>query len=128
MVQLYTFPKNEHLCGEKRIGHLFQLGKSFIVYPLRVVYQIDSTNSQNSNLIMVSVPKKRFKRAVERNKLKRLMRESYRLNKEILLQVNNDSCYLKISFNYISNEIVSFELMNTKMKQILSKLQSINNK
>jgi ribonuclease P protein component len=72
MTNTATFLKKEHLCGEIRINKLFSNGKAFIVYPLRVVYSVEQNSTDVPVKVLVSVPKKRFKRAVKRNRLKRL--------------------------------------------------------
>ncbi len=76
----YTFPKRERLCSIKSIDSLFSGGESFIAYPLRVVYRIETENdeTQRSASLLISVSKKKFKRAVKRNRVKRLIREAYR--------------------------------------------------
>lgn len=121
-----SFGKAEHLCGEKRITRLFTQGQAFIVYPLRVVYIFGEKRGDAPVLAMVSVPKKRFKRAVKRNRLKRLMRESYRLNKsEICEKVSEKNLQLQLSFNYVSNDEVDFETMEKKMKVALQKMSEL---
>lgn len=122
----FTFSKKEHLCGEKRSTRLFTQGKAFIVHPLRVVYIVNEQVETEPALVMVSVPKKRFKRAVKRNRLKRLMREAYRLNKTIFVDAlkEHHRC-MHVSFNYISNDEVDFETMQKKMKLALFKLTEL---
>jgi ribonuclease P protein component len=118
-----SFPKETHLCGEKRIARLFTKGEAFIAYPLRVVYIVEQKKDQEFASIMVSVPKKRFKRAVKRNRLKRLMREAYRLNKHLLVEkLNEKNVQIHLAFNYISDEELDFGTIEKKMKQALQKL------
>jgi ribonuclease P protein component len=118
-----TLPKKEHLCGEIRITRLFTEGKAFIVYPLRVVYRIDENSDSEPVRMMVSVPKKRFKRAVKRNRIKRLMREAYRLNKAALWDIiQQKKLNLQIAFNYVSDEIVDYVLIEEKMKIALKRI------
>jgi len=74
--------------------------------------------------IMISVPKKRFKRAVKRNKVKRQIREGYRKNKQELLNVLNEKEHgLAIAFIYLSNEILATNLIEDTIKQILERLK-----
>jgi len=80
----YGLPKKERVSSKKGIDLLFTQGDSFIVYPLRVVYierDCEKMSDESVVSIMVSVSKKKFKRAVKRNRIKRLVKESYRLNK-----------------------------------------------
>jgi ribonuclease P protein component len=129
MLHQFSFSKKEHLCGETRINKLYTEGKAFIAYPLRVVYLFVETEDEVSK-IMVNVPKKRFKRAVKRNRLKRLMREAYRLNKTQLINIlseNNLNIY--ISFNYVSDEESDFATIEQKIKVALLKItEKINSK
>ena len=123
MNQSNTFPKSEHLCGEKRITELFTQGEAFMAYPLRVVYILRPKTDVEAVSVMVSVPKKRFKRAVKRNRIKRLMREAYRLNKQALTElVLEKGKQIHIAFNYVSNDELDFETIEKKMKQALYKL------
>lgn len=123
MQQPFSFPKSEHLCGEKRITELFTQGDAFIAFPMRVVYLLQPKTESEAVSVMVSVPKKRFKRAVKRNKLKRLMREAYRLNKQIIADLMElKQMQIHIAFNYVSNDELDFVTIEKKMKQALQKL------
>jgi ribonuclease P protein component len=118
-----AFPKSEHLCGEKRITRLFTQGEAFIAYPLRVVYIISPAKDTEAASIMVSVPKKRFKRAVKRNLLKRRMREAYRLNKqELTALLTEKELQIHVAFNYVSDDIMEFAQLEKKMKVALQRL------
>ena len=82
-----SFPRRERLKSKKRIARLFEQGKSGFVYPVRYVLLDDSAEESvagkdRSLSVLISVPKRHHKRAVERNLLKRRMREAYRLNKQ----------------------------------------------
>ncbi len=83
----YTFPKEEHLCRKKLIEELFsKQSSSFGVYPLRLVWVPSVAPTTAPPQVLISVSKRTFKRAVDRNRLKRLIREAYRLNKYRLLE------------------------------------------
>jgi ribonuclease P protein component len=86
----HTFPKEEHLCRKKLIEELFgKQSSSFGVYPLRLVYTKTAAPTTAPPQVLVSVSKRSFKRAVDRNRLKRLIREAYRLNKYRLTEQPN---------------------------------------
>ena len=126
-----SFAKSEHLCGDKRVGRLFTQGDAFIAYPLRVVYLIEPKRDAEPASVLVSVPKKRFKRAVKRNRLKRLMREAYRLNKqEMLATLDGKQLQIHIAFNYVSDNVLDFAAIEKKMKvviqRLIDKIESIN--
>lgn len=106
-----TLSKNERICGEKRINVLFTSGESFVSYPLRVVYLVKDEGAIGTEIaMMVSVPKKRFKRAVKRNRIKRLVREAYRLNKTCFVDIEAlRGKSIDVAFMYIKNELPTFE-------------------
>ena len=86
----YTFPKEEHLCRKKLIEELFsKQSSSFGVYPLRIVWIKAATPTSAPPQVLISVSKRTFKRAVDRNRIKRLIREAYRLNKYRLTEQPN---------------------------------------
>ena len=76
-----SFKKEERLCNIKLIEKLYHTGSSFLVYPFRIIWLSSETNSEFPVQVLISVPKKKFKRAVDRNLLKRRIREIYRLHK-----------------------------------------------
>ncbi len=118
-----SFPKAEHLCGEKRIARLYTQGEPFMAFPFRVVFRIEQKKDLVSASVMVSVPKKRFKRAVKRNRLKRLLREAYRLNKHALIDLLEEKqLQIHVAFNYVSDEELDFVTVEKKMKIALQKL------
>lgn len=106
-----TFPKAEKLCRTKSIDKLFSNGKSFISYPLRVVYFTQDEPNIGAQIasILISVSKRKFKRAVKRNRVKRLIREAYRLNKEPYLRLlQKDKKRINLAFIYLKDELPSF--------------------
>ena len=126
MGQIFKFPKSERLVGKYRLEQLFTEGEAFISYPLRVVYFF-AEKDNSSVKTLVNVPKKRFKRAVKRNLLKRRMREAYRLNKESLRTVLEEkNRTLFVGFMYISNDILEYAVIEKKMKEALKKLAEIS--
>jgi len=130
MDHLNSFSKSEHLCGEKRITRLYSEGDAFIAYPLRVVFLIEPKNDIESSSVLVGVPKKRFKRAVKRNRLKRIMREAYRLNKQLIIEkLDEKHLQIHIAFNYVSDEVMDFPAIEKKMKislqRLMDKIESV---
>ncbi len=123
----YILKKNERLSSKIQIDNLFNHGKSFIAYPLRIVYITVEKNEEELNniSILASVSKKKFKRAVKRNRVKRLIRESYRLNKHILYQPMEEiNKNLTIAFIYLDKEIKDYSLIEKKMIEALNTLSS----
>lgn len=121
----FTYPKNEHLKSKTTIGLLFSEGKSVSKYPLRLVYRSAEANQKEKIKIGVSVSKKYFKKAVDRNYFKRVLRETYRLNKHLLCD-NLEHSY-SIMFFYQTKDRLSYQEINTKTVQLFEKfLQQIN--
>ncbi|WP_029906276.1 ribonuclease P protein component [Prevotella sp. 10(H)] len=119
-----TFPKEEKLCSTKAIDKLFSSGQSFIAYPLRVVYTVENEPEVNHQLaaILTSVSKKKFKRAVKRNRVKRLIREAYRLNKhELSALLKEKGKRMDIAFLYLKNELPEY----TEIEKAILKTVSV---
>ena len=115
----FTYPNPEKLKSKTTIDALFSEGKSVSKYPLRLVY-VENTEPNAEVIKMgVSVSKKYFKKAVDRNYFKRLLRETYRLNKAILLE-NNEKKYAFMFF-YQTNDRLSYEEIELKTKQLFQK-------
>jgi ribonuclease P protein component len=121
--QSNKFPKNERLCGEIRIKQLFEAGSTFKVHPLKVVYnRIDGVH-ETSVQVLISVPKKKIKKAVHRNQVKRQIRESYRLNKWALHQKCVDkNVQLDLAFVYLSGTTHPYSEIEEKVKLSLEKI------
>ncbi len=90
MTASFTFKKHERLSYKRHIDELFQEGTSFSISPLRIIYKVNTSLPEAGVKLMISVPKKKFKRAVDRNAIKRLIREAYRLNKHLLYTLINN--------------------------------------
>ena len=120
---LNTLHKTERLDKKKVIDKMFSGGaRSFSVFPLRVVYlPVEELEAPVS--ILVSVSKRRFKRAVKRNRVKRQIREAYRKNKSILLEcLQGREQHLAIAFIYLSDELTATAELEEKMKIALSRI------
>lgn len=134
----YTLGKNERLKSRKLIEQLFKTGKSFSSFPFRVIYLLAATDNgkettdhrQQTTGIQAgfSVSSRNFKRAVDRNRIKRLMREAYRLQKnDLLQQLLPDNKKLTLFFIYTGNEVPDHELVFIKIMKALKQLQKIAN-
>ena len=118
-----TFPKKEKLCGDIRIGKLFSEGKAFIVYPLRIVYQPSEEKTEVPVRVLISVPKKKIRKAVGRNRIKRLIREAYRLNKaEFIASIDEKKWHLNLAITYVSDKEADLSLIQEKIRLALPRI------
>jgi len=113
----FTFPKQEKLKSRKIIKDLFEKGSSFYLYPFKIVFIKNfEAPSQEFPQILFSVSKRNFKRAVKRNRIKRLLREAYRLNKsDLLKKIPAQILPIAIGIMYVSKEELSFEIIQNKL-------------
>ena len=118
----YTFEKKERLCSFYEIDSLIKSGTSIFNYPFKVVFKYSQNELESSSVkILISVPKRNFKRAVHRNYVKRRIREAYRLNKN-LIEVNKNS--LNVLFVYVGKQIADYDFIEAKLKDTLIKLNN----
>lgn len=110
-----TYNKSEKLKSQKDIEKLFSEGKSVSAYPLRMVY----LKNDDKLKVGVSVSKRNFRKAVDRIRIKRLLREGYRLNKNML--ISNKAGGYTFMILYLSKDMPDFKLVNTKTKALLTK-------
>lgn len=115
----FTFNKKEKLKSEKLIAQLFAKGQTVAVYPLRLVYLNTSFDDGAKIKAGVSVSKRHFKKAVDRNRIKRLMREAFRLQKSFIF--NNSSAQYAFMILYIGKDGTDFDALNLKMSQLFDK-------
>lgn len=117
--QRYTFKQYERVTGVHRIDALFNSGKSFVAYPFRVVY-CPAEHNEVALSVLISVPKKKFKGAVRRNRVKRLFREAYRLNKHLLSEAESPlTATYDMAFIYISDKVATFQEVEKGVKKAL---------
>lgn len=122
----FSYPKKERLKNKKAIEGLFSEGQSVSKYPLRLVF-IETPEETEPIKMGVSVSKKNFKKAVDRNYFKRLLRESYRLNKKIL--ADGIKKKYAVMFFYQTKERLTFEEINEKTVLLFHKwVQFLNEK
>lgn len=120
-----SFNKEERLCNVKLIDKLYHNGSSFLVYPFRILWLSADSDLAFPAQILISVPKKRFKRSVDRNLLKRRIREIYRLNKSQLLYpfLMERSEKIVLGINYIGNEIAEYSTLEKKFISAIQRLK-----
>jgi ribonuclease P protein component len=125
MPKPFGLGKKEKLKSRKQIDTLFATGKSFTVFPIRVTYRFLSAETDPLAQIGVTVSKRYFKKAVDRNKVKRLLREAYRLQKmELASQLQQSKLKAYVFFIYTDKTIVSFDIFKSAMSSCLRKLQN----
>ncbi|GAB3923623.1 ribonuclease P protein component [Larkinella terrae] len=128
-----TFTKSERLCSKKTIGELFQKGsattRTFYLFPFRLLYRTDADRGQPAGTdplpaILITVSRRNFKKAVDRNLIRRRIREAYRLNKSLLFgtpeKPKQPPSY--IVFLYTAREKISFEEIEKSMKLALGRV------
>tara|TARA_R110001592_G_scaffold74961_1_gene227281 strand:- start:5249 stop:5644 length:396 start_codon:yes stop_codon:yes gene_type:complete len=114
----HTLGKLERLKSRKLIGRLYAEGNSVKAFPLRMMYLQTAHTSNFPAQVGVSVAKRNFKKAPDRNRLKRLMRETYRLQKEIVYDNLQDPYVFMIS--YIGREEHPYDELLIKMNKLLN--------
>jgi ribonuclease P protein component len=129
LAKIFTYQKQDKLKSRKQLQNLFALGKSMSNSPLRLIYileNIDAGNSNPGSLVLqagVGAPTKQFKKAVQRNRVKRLLREAYRLElPDFKAQLALQGLRLNIFILYMEANVLPQVEINAKMKLILSQL------
>ena len=123
----FTLGKNERLKSRKQIEQMFDIGKSFVVTPFRIYFILNSelpTSNKRSQLHFgVGASSKNFKKAVDRNRIKRLTREAWRLQKnELAEKVKASVKQLNVFFIYTGKELPDFTMVKDKVGVALKKL------
>ena len=122
-----TFHKQERIVSRKQIETLFSGGtsQSLSAFPLRVVFMTQALSPGEAPVqILISVPKKHFKHAVDRNRVRRLTRECWRKRKEPFYDnLRERDCSIVLSLVYIHNEIMPYAQLEHKMDKLLTALQ-----
>jgi ribonuclease P protein component len=131
MSSQFTLGKNERLKSRKLIEQIFREGKSFIIQPYKTYYLFTGgTHNDQSPTFNIQfatgVSSKTFKKAVDRNRIKRLTRESYRLQKkELQDSLKEKNLQLNLFFIYISRELPDFNMVKEKVNVILNAMIKI---
>ena len=118
-----TFCKDERLCRKILIKKLFEEGNKQFIHPFRTIWLITELPTNYPVQLLISVPKSLFKHAVERNRIKRLIREAYRKNKHLLYEpLLQRHEQMALCITYTSKEILPYEAMTRKIIVLLQRL------
>jgi ribonuclease P protein component len=107
----HTFSKHEKLTKENWIKELFERGSSFNLYPFRLIFRDHPDLESPTHQVLITVSSRNFKRAVDRNSVKRRIREAYRLNKESLITPKK----LLLAYIYVAKEILPSAIIHEKL-------------
>jgi len=118
----FTFKKAERLSKEKTIQELFTKGSSFYLHPFKVVYILNPDQSAKVPQVLISVSSRNFPRAVDRNLIKRRIREAYRLQKET---IQDGSKKVVFAFIYASKTALPFAEIKSKLFLVLEKIKKL---
>lgn len=119
----YTFKAYERLKREQHIDTLFHTGKAFSVFPVKFLYRMLPREAEVSPVrVGFTVPKKKFRKAVERNRVKRLLREAWRLNKHTLYAAVPEESQLHIFLIFTDNKLPDIETVTAVIKTGIEKL------
>lgn len=123
---MFSFKKTERLSSKKDIESLFKENKSIFIYPLKLAFRKNNFPETGfPSRVLISVPKRNFKKAVDRNLLKRRIRESYRLLKGNLYDsLNESNLKIDLHINFIGKKPEEFSLIKNKLDAGLLQLIS----
>ena len=124
---MYTFKKEERLCSRKHLDLLFKNGSSFLLYPFRVSYLFVDEPISVPAQVVINVPKKRYKRAVDRNLLKRRIREAYRLTKQhhLYALLPEGRGLLLFSIQFVGKEKYEYVFIEKKLIATIKKFHHL---
>ncbi|MBL7894804.1 MAG: ribonuclease P protein component [Bacteroidia bacterium] len=117
-----SFHKHERLCSKKQIEYLFKEGKSKSAYPVKLIYVAFPDDPNPQIKAMFVAPKKKFRDAHQRNKLKRRMREAYRLQKTTFYEGRTQEVALHLAFVYIGSEAQPYDAIYKAIQKLLTNL------
>jgi ribonuclease P protein component len=133
---VFTYQKTDKLKSRKQTQHLFSTGQAINVFPIRLIYTIEPIEGTAANLSLTSVlqagvgaPSRTFRKAVQRNRVKRLLREAYRLEKpNFISQAALDNKRINLFFLYTDALVLTQVEIQGKLKEALSILVTKLNK
>jgi ribonuclease P protein component len=121
--QGYTYGKKEKLKSRKLLEQVFSQGKSFTVFPLKVIYVLPAENQDFPVKLGVGASGRYFKKAVHRNRIKRLLREAYRCHKQPLhTHLHNSGQQVAVFLLYVDKVLPAQQLLQQKMPLVIQKL------
>lgn len=125
-MQTQTFSKEERLTSKKKIDLLFANGNGFNIYPLRAIWLFSPNQNENHPAqILISVPKKKIKKAVTRNLIKRRIREGYRKNKtELYSYLTKNNIHCTLALVYLASDIALYKEIEQKIILVIQRLES----
>jgi len=118
----FTYPRTQKLKSRKLLGNLFANGKSLNAFPLKLVYQTNSPVQGEILMTGVGASSRHFKKAVDRNRIKRLLRESYRLQQQLLQQGLPQDRQWQLFFIYTGKDLPDGKMIAEKMQFLMQKL------
>jgi ribonuclease P protein component len=128
--KLFTYKKKDKLKSRKQTQYLFSKGQSIQVFPIKLIYTIEQTEPDDSNAMIqsdgivqagVGAPSRTFRKAVQRNRVKRLLREAYRLEKpNFINQLNLANKRLNLFFLYIDAQVLVQAEIQSKLREALA--------
>ena len=117
------FPKAERLCSRRLIDRLYAEGHRLMAFPYSVQW-LEEPALDGPCQVLIVAPKRKFKHAVDRNRVKRLTRECWRQRKEPLLAMLRErSMHITLSLVYIHNEIMSYDQLQLKFEKLMLLLE-----
>ena len=121
---MHNFPKREHIVSTRLIDQLFGSGStSMAAYPLRAVFRmVERSQTGVPVQVLISVPKKRFKHAVDRNRVKRQVREAYRHCKQPLVEAVSDSQSLLLSFIWTGDSLAPSTVVASRIDKLTTRI------
>ncbi len=125
MTNSFKLPKSDRLYSRKEVNELFNSGLIFFAYPIKAVYIIIENNNNSISKAAFSVSKRNFKKAVDRNHYKRLLRETYRLNRnELNVKLAENNKCLSVMFIYSTGSHNDYYSIEKGMKKVLQLLEN----
>jgi ribonuclease P protein component len=122
-----SFTKGERLCGIKAVSELFSGGRTLNLPPLRIIYRVLPADETHMPVrVMISVPKRHFRRAVDRNLIRRRIREAWRKNKMPLKEmISGTGKRIELAIIYIDTVIIPFDETEKAVKEVTGKLRHL---